>query len=77
VAVSLRAGVITMRDEIERDKRPSWVPFGQRRFPTDDLRLHRQLYPASRLRFWWRVSTAANGAILLSALVLFGSFGPK
>jgi hypothetical protein len=65
--------MLQIADEIECnlpiDARPSWRTWQVRRFPLAELRLHRKMYPASRLRTWWTIAATTNAA---SILIPFG-----
>jgi hypothetical protein len=65
--------MLQITDDIECNlsinARPSWRTWQVRRFPLTELRLHRKMYPASRLRTWWTIAAAINAA---SILIPFG-----
>ena len=60
-------------DDIERDipidARPSWRLLKVRRFPWEDLRLHRRMYPSSHVRKWWTAAVICQLACLVVPFV--------
>lgn len=61
-------------DDVERDipldQRPSWRLLRVQRFPRNELRLHRQMYPDSQLRTWWFVAYFVACSVLTAPFVI-------
>jgi hypothetical protein len=72
-AVFAAASKVQIADEIEQDlpmeARPSWKMGRVRRFPSAELRSHRELYPASWLRMVFCAAAVRMAVSFVAALV--------
>ncbi len=55
--------------DIPLEKRPSWIGGWGKQRMTEYLRVHRKMYPRSRLRLWLWASMATGAAGLLAGVI--------